>query len=144
MTPTKASRTVRNPAPYPAKKPDARIAGAVISATVFQQAMLSLQKTRKVDGVTQYYFARADVNTAAKKATGQVKLAINNMQRFFKKNDVPTVSRDKMMQFIQGEANAELLARAGKDGKFTPKEAAKLARWVRDDYKFITTGKLPK
>jgi hypothetical protein len=133
------------PPPYPVKRPNAGIAAAVIDSTVLQEAMRQLQRKEVIGGVTRYYFLRSDLQTGA--TTGPGKLAIDNMRRYFDQpanQNVTRVDRDTMMRFVQGEAKAELIKIAGKDGKISPNEAKKLAPYLADDYAYITTGKVPR
>ena len=129
---------------YPVQKPRADIAAAVISNTVFMDAMLALQKTEKVDGVTRYYFRRTDIEKGSKTLKGPAKLALNNMLRYFAKNKVATVERDVLIRFIDDEARTELVKAAGKDGRLTGREPRAIPGWVRDDFEYVTKGKMPR
>jgi hypothetical protein len=136
-------KTNANPPAYPVKKPDANIAANVIQNTVYSDAMQKLQRTKTVDGVTQYYFNRSDVAALAKdKGAGDARLAANNMLRYFKQTKTTTVDRDTMMSFINNDTRQALQAAAGKDGKITAREKDKLPGYIRDDFDFVTTGKL--
>ena len=129
---------------YPAKRPDARIAGAVMSSVIYQKAIRKIQKPEMVDGVTRYRIYKNDVRKLAKDATAaEAKLAVNNMLRYFKAKKLQVAERDDLLSFIDQEARTALSAAAGKDGKITGKESKKLSKYLREDFDYVTKGILP-
>lgn len=129
---------------YPAKRPDARIAGAVMSSAIYQKAILKLQKPEIENGVTHFRIYKNDVRKLAKSARGgEAKLAVNNMLRYFKAKKLQVAERDELVNFINQEARTELSAAAGKDGKITGKESKKLSKYLKEDFDYVTQGTLP-
>ena len=129
---------------YPAKRPDARIAGAVMSSVIYQKAILKLQKPEIVNGVTHYRIYKDDVRKLAKDATAaEAKLAVNNILRYFKAKKLQVAERDDLLSFVDQEARTALSAAAGKDGKITGKESKKLSKFLKEDFDYVTLGTLP-
>lgn len=128
---------------YPAQRPNARIAAAVISNTVYQDAMLALQDRDVVNGVAEFSFSLAKVKGSRGTITGPATLAIANMLAVFKKHGNPAkLSREVVMREMSAATEQALVKVAGRDGLVTANAAKKLPVNVRDDFRYITTGKL--
>ena len=132
--------------PYPVKRPAAATVAAVTDNSVGELICSKLQERRVENGVAKFYVTRSSVNKAAKDLTSpEDKVLLKNVQRFFSQNkDLKEVGRDTLFSWLSTQTRDPMIKAAGKDGILSDKEAAKLPKYLRDDFEFATGHVLKK